>query len=340
MNIEYNRLSSFRHERWAGFNTREMAACGLYATGINDVVSCEFCDIMLYNWDHNKRDRNYRAIHYRGNPDCPFFINHLSTSDVPLDVHIEREKNFENVLIQAPYYGVRRTVNYFVMKKQKSDEDLMVLEKLQYYGVGSREISATQALLSLTERRDSSPSAPIVPTVMDRFVFQLCKMSIATIAGTANIDPDTFANISVEYYYLVDETDNTETYALQYIQNVKDWPRHAGFMAAYLRRETFIPITNIYTSMQMDQMALAGLFYNDKTKLLCCFYCNITFEYFNFKLAQPSEKNCDLVWKHHAAWSPWCKYVLMSRGCSFVWDAGKTLSVHVTRAQTLSIFGH
>lgn len=179
---------------------------------------------------------------------------------------------------------------------------------------------------------------------MDCFVSHLCDMSIASIADAMNTCPNTFTNIVVEYYYLVSETKHTQTYALQFIQNVKDWPRHAGFMASHLRRHTFTlalpPLTDIYTPAQMDQMALAGLFYNCKTRLLCCFYCNITFEYWNFKLAQTNEDDYDLVWKHHAAWSPWCNYVLMSRGCDFVWDAGKTLSAHVTRAQTLSIFGH
>lgn len=151
MNLEYNRLLSFRHEHWTRFDTREMAASGLYAVGIDDLVRCEFCNILLYKWDAEKCGRDCRAVHYQFNPNCPFLINRASTFDVPLDVHITRKKNFEDILIQAPYYGVRRTVNYFVMKKQQPDEELTVLEKSQYYGVGQREISATHKFQQICE---------------------------------------------------------------------------------------------------------------------------------------------------------------------------------------------
>lgn len=82
MLIESERLATFSL-KWPHFFTRasveEMAKCGLYFTGIGDIVKCAFCDVMLDKWIFGES-----AIkkHFETSPDCPFLFDYTKTSNV------------------------------------------------------------------------------------------------------------------------------------------------------------------------------------------------------------------------------------------------------------------
>lgn len=338
MNLERNRLLSFKDPRWSEFNIHEMAANGLFAVGVDDIVRCEYCNLTMCNWDAQTHGQNCRIIHYKLSPDCPFINNVAQTFNVSLENHMRRKSQFEKILLQAPYYGMRRTLTHLVMEKSHSDD------------IGDREFAAAKALMILAQtsnlnRTTATSDSCDIP--LDLSLTSSPKQPKQKHGLTATAAPTTSLTspaVVAEHYYLVEETSTTRTYAIQYIQNAITAPKYPLLMSRLVRLNTFKKftppsITGQYTLQQIESMALAGLFYNSVKRAISCFYCGVSFKYVNFNNLQTNECEHAMVWQQHAIWSPWCNYVIVSRGYDFIRLANATLADNVRgRAQALYVF--
>lgn len=82
MLIESERLATFKLQ-WPHFFLRasveEMAKCGLFFTGIADIVKCAFCEVTLDKWAYG--DKPIKK-HFEFSPKCPLLYDFRKTSNV------------------------------------------------------------------------------------------------------------------------------------------------------------------------------------------------------------------------------------------------------------------
>jgi Inhibitor of Apoptosis domain len=71
LNYESHRLLTFKQRNWPHkfITSDELAACGFYYTGHNDITSCAFCPLKISRWEAG--DTAF-GEHMRWNSNCPF----------------------------------------------------------------------------------------------------------------------------------------------------------------------------------------------------------------------------------------------------------------------------
>lgn len=80
MRYEKYRIESFKSWPIPFIDVRELARNGLFFTGHQDVVECNFCQIRIHSWE---ADDNVAKEHEKWAPYCPF-IRGLFTDNVTL----------------------------------------------------------------------------------------------------------------------------------------------------------------------------------------------------------------------------------------------------------------
>lgn len=100
--LQRNRLRSF-HEHWkTSFPVKpeELSEAGLYYTGPEDWVKCEFCKVSIGNWKH---DDVALTKHTRMRPVCPFVIQ------VQLSLESQQIEQINMELLEK---GIREDLNW------------------------------------------------------------------------------------------------------------------------------------------------------------------------------------------------------------------------------------
>lgn len=155
-----------------------------------------------------------------------------------------RYQNLKQLLQQPPYYGKRRTQIYLVF--DKNSEMPRLTTSLAGTDHSASEMIAVESLMRLAYQQNSKQE-----NQMDQYVKTLCKLSIANLFhDDNNKSPLPHNKIIIEKYYLVCESDSSETYCLQYIQKVPPSPQ-CKLMSTFGRYETFTGVSHEYTSKQV-----------------------------------------------------------------------------------------
>ena len=93
MNYESERLKTFNNWPLVFISVWDLAKNGLYYTGIGDRVKCNYCHIILCEWEPND---NVEADHKKHSPRCPFYSGKVF--NIPI-------KKTENTIKFHPCFG-------------------------------------------------------------------------------------------------------------------------------------------------------------------------------------------------------------------------------------------
>jgi hypothetical protein len=80
-NFEKFRLESFIGWPLPFIDPRDLAVNGLYSLRNGDLTKCNFCDIIIYDWEVGD---NVAEQHRRYKPDCPM-VTGMSVKNIPLE---------------------------------------------------------------------------------------------------------------------------------------------------------------------------------------------------------------------------------------------------------------
>lgn len=83
LNCEEERLKSFRMNNWCNLyiNEKDLALVGFYYLEKPDLVKCNFCQVVLYNFENG--DIALQE-HIKWSPNCPL-IKRRATGNIPID---------------------------------------------------------------------------------------------------------------------------------------------------------------------------------------------------------------------------------------------------------------
>ncbi|NXC29572.1 BIR7B protein, partial [Campylorhamphus procurvoides] len=140
--------------------------------------------------------------------------------------------------------------------------------------------------------------------------FPSCKYICGEDVGNEELvsSPEYFDTVDGQLLSLLQQIINDET-ALPYE------PKHPAMITEEMRLSTFQNWPN--SNVHPEQLARAGFFYTGRGDVVRCFYCDGGLRSWSF---------ADDPWLEHAAWHPWCQFLLQSKGREFVTNVQRTSS--------------
>lgn len=124
MNSELNRLETFKKWKRSDINFENLAKTGLFCVGVDDSVQCNFCDVVLFDWE---KDDNEIFEHQRLSPSCEFLKHHELTQNIPLD---PSNKQLNDLLAPVKYIcNAVKSMDYRYMSIDKLEKKYYTVQK-------------------------------------------------------------------------------------------------------------------------------------------------------------------------------------------------------------------